>query len=47
MTNVILNLEAIGSYSLRGIDSTYILPKAIAELIQKTRNLFTLRYLRK
>lgn len=35
MTNVILNLEAIGSYSLRGIDSTYVLPKYIAELIQK------------
>ena len=35
MTNVILNLEAIGDYSLRGIDSTYILPKTIAELIQK------------
>lgn len=35
MTNVILNLEAIGNYSLRGVDSTYILPKAIAELIQK------------
>ena len=35
MTNVILNLEAIGDYSLRGIDSTYILPKYIAELIQK------------
>lgn len=35
MTNVILNLEAIGDYSLRGVDSTYILPKAIAELIQK------------
>lgn len=35
MTNVILNLEAIGNYSLRGIDSTYILPKAIADLIQK------------
>lgn len=35
MTNVILNLEAIGNYSLRGVDSTYILPKYIAELIQK------------
>lgn len=35
MTNVILNLEAIGNYSLRGVDSTYILPKYIADLIQK------------